>query len=45
MQLFPPLKDCHHSLITSRPTKVGTKSQSFVLTAHVIAEQFKQSGV
>jgi hypothetical protein len=44
-QFFIPLKDCHQNLITRQPTNFGMKSQSFVVTTHVIAEQFKQSGV
>jgi hypothetical protein len=42
---FSQLKYPHQNLVMRQPTNFGTESQRFKLATHVIAEQFKKSGI
>jgi hypothetical protein len=42
---FTQLKYSNQKLTTRQPTNFGIKNYSFILTAHVTAEQFKKSGI
>jgi hypothetical protein len=42
---FTPLKHSLQELTIRQPTNFGIKNQSFITTLHIIADQFKLSGI